>query len=451
MGRSGLFCFNRIPAWLSLSVCLALAAAVYLPVLTFSVSDFHLHVKPWLEYLRANGGFAALGDNFSEYAPPYLYLLAGANALNLPVGDQTLVKLINTPFVAFAAFLVFSLCRKLGKSFNYSVAAGATLLLLPSLGVNAFVWGQADTIYTPFLLCSVVLCLSSRPYWAMAAFAAALSIKLQGIFLAPFIGFMVLAGRIPWTAGFVAPVVYALSLTPAFMLGRPLVELLTVYIVQGKFYAKLSMNAPNPYFLMDYLFGASRYWAVYKSTTVAGLGFASMVGGAVTTSGLGQKSLTDRAIFLIATLSMTVMPYVIPKMHDRFFFGADLFAFALAWIDPRYWLVAVCIQAGSLLSYTPEFSLFILPGEPENWNWAVSMGAIMNGIAIGLLVRAVHREMGHFVDLKRLRRGFKLAGPAVGREPARANVAQSCAVSGHKIRNEQTQRDKEVREGVTVK
>lgn len=413
---------DRVPPYVTIGVCAIVWAIVFLPFLPFSVSDFNLHVKPWLDYIRSHGGFAALSDDFSEYAPPYLYLLTTATYLHLPVGDQILVKLINAPFVFLISFVVFKICRHFEVSRNGAIAAACGVFLLPTIGVNAFVWGQADTIYIPFLLLSVLLTLTSRPYWAVASFALAVSIKLQGIFLAPFILFVILAGRIPWRATIVAPIVYVLSILPTALLGRPLWELLTIYLVQGKYYHKLSMNAPNIYFFLDHFLGASRFNLIYKAGTLMGLAFASVVGAAISLLGFERRAILDRTVLLVATFSMTVMPYVLPKMHDRFFIGADLFAYALAWVDRRFLWVAVAMQVSSTLSYAPEFSLFLMPGSYESWEWAVVLGGLINAVVIGYLAMRIRDDLGVLWDLPKMRQRLQgILKTSLGRRPREAH------------------------------
>jgi Gpi18-like mannosyltransferase len=410
---------GRVPPYVSIGICAIVWAIVFLPALPFSVSDFNLHVKPWLDYIRSHGGFLALSDDFSEYAPPYLYLLTAATYLHLPVDDQTLVKLINAPFVFLMSWVVFKICRHFEVSRNGAVAAACGVFVLPTVGVNAFVWGQADTIYIPFLLLSVLLTLACRPYWAVASFAVAVSIKLQGIFLAPFILSMILAGHIPWRATIVAPIVYAMSLLPAALVGRPIWELVTIYLRQGGYYHKLSMNAPNPYFFLDRILGASRVGFVYKAGTILGLMLASIVGGSISLLGFGRRAISDRAILQVAMLSMIAMPYVLPKMHDRFFIGADLFAYALACVDRRFLWVAVAMQISSSLSYAPEFSIFLMPGTYESWEWAVVLAGLVNTVVIGYLAITLRQDLGTLWDLPKMRRRLQVVlKAAFGRCPA---------------------------------
>jgi Gpi18-like mannosyltransferase len=410
---------GRVPPYVSIGVCAIVWAIVFLPLLPFSVSDFNLHVKPWLDYIRSHNGFAALSDDFSEYAPPYLYLLTAATYLHLPVDDQTLVKLVNAPFVFLMSWVVFKICRHFEVSRNGAIAAASGVFVLPTVGVNAFVWGQADTIYIPFLLLSVLLTLTCRPYWAVASFALAVSIKLQGIFLAPFLLFMILAGRIPWRATVVAPIVYVMSLLPAALLGRPFWELITIYLRQGSYYHKLSMNAPNFYFFLDHFLGASRSGLAYKGLTLLGLMLASVVGASIALLGFGRRAISDRAILLVATLSMTAMPYVLPKMHDRFFIGADLFAYALACVDRRFLWVAVAMQISSALAYAPEFSIFLLPGTYESWEWAVVLGGLINTVIIGYLAIILKQNLVVLWDFPKMRRRLQVVLRAtLGRRPS---------------------------------
>jgi hypothetical protein len=80
-------------------------------------------------------------------------------------------------------------------------------------------------------------------------------------------------------------------------------------------------------------------------------------------------------------------------MHDRFFFGADVFSYALACVAPQFIWAAIAMQASSLMSYAPEFSLYVLPGSSESWKWAVVLGAVINTVVVVCLSRSLWREL----------------------------------------------------------
>jgi hypothetical protein len=53
------------------------------------------------------------------------------------------------------------------------------------------------------------------------------------------------------------------------------------------------------------------------------------------------------------------MPYLLPKMHERYFFVADITTLTLAFVIPRLWVTVPLFQVGSLLSYLPYFGLSV--------------------------------------------------------------------------------------------
>ena len=56
-------------------------------------------------------------------------------------------------------------------------------------------------------------------------------------------------------------------------------------------------------------------------------------------------------ILLAACVSLLAMPFLLPKMHDRFFYGFELAAILLACLNPRYLAVAAIAQLDGVLAY----------------------------------------------------------------------------------------------------
>ena len=61
--------------------------------------------------------------------------------------------------------------------------------------------------------------------------------------------------------------------------------------------------------------------------------------------------ITAELTIFLATYSVIVVPYMLPKMHDRYYFPADVIAIVLAFYLPRYWYVPVVIGAVSVFLY----------------------------------------------------------------------------------------------------
>jgi Gpi18-like mannosyltransferase len=77
------------------------------------------------------------------------------------------------------------------------------------------------------------------------------------------------------------------------------------------------------------------------------------------------------------------MPYVLPAMHERYFFTADVLAIIFAFHVPRYSYLAVLIGTVSLLAYQP----FLFKREIIAMPWlALALLAAIVALARGLLI-----------------------------------------------------------------
>jgi Gpi18-like mannosyltransferase len=52
---------------------------------------------------------------------------------------------------------------------------------------------------------------------------------------------------------------------------------------------------------------------------------------------------------LMVTFSLLASPYLLPRMHDRYFLSADVFTILLCVLLPRYRITAIAMQTASLL------------------------------------------------------------------------------------------------------
>jgi Gpi18-like mannosyltransferase len=325
---------------LALLACCAVAVARgLLPYAGPADGDFPLFLIPWMDQIR-DQGLSSLAGGFSEYPPTYIYLLYLFSGL--PTVEA--VKLANVPFVALAAWGIGAIVKELTGEGRI---AAAVVLIVPTLLLNAFAWGQADVIYTSFLIWCVYFAMKGRMGWASVMFGLALSFKLQAVFLAPMLLYLLLSGQLRIREAALAPITWLAMMLPAALAGRPWAEIFSVYFNQTTLMPELSMNAPNPWwflhFFVDYQFGLAIGLAI-------GTGVAFLV--------VFQALRMERGpftILLVATVCAALMPYVLPKMASRYFFVADLITLALVFARPQLWLAAVLVQIGSLLAYAGYF------------------------------------------------------------------------------------------------
>lgn len=129
------------------------------------------------------GGYKSLSHNFSDYNPPYLYLLTLFSYL--PVGSLYAVKIISVTFDFVAAFFVFKLVDRKYKNETISIFSFVAVLFAPTVIFNGSYWGQSDIIYSSFLLASVYFLSKGKNIFSFIMYGLSISFKLQAIFLFP--------------------------------------------------------------------------------------------------------------------------------------------------------------------------------------------------------------------------------------------------------------------------
>jgi Gpi18-like mannosyltransferase len=358
-------------------MALAAVASMFalLPVRGPPDSDFVMFLNPWMDVIR-HQGIASIAGGFSEYTPPYIYILNVAALIEPTVGRIAAIKIANIPFVISCAWGIGAIVREVSGDKNLSKIAAGVTLVCPTLLINSFAHGQCDAIFTSFTLWFVYFAIRDRPVLACLMFGLAVSFKLQAIFVSPLLLTLLLWRRMELFHLSIIPAVYVAMMVPAALAGRPWNSLMTIYLRQSDLLQDLSLNAPNPWWFL-------RGVVDYRAGVIAGV-----VIGVIAIALIVWRSLklprTTLSILLVATASAALLPWVLPKMTARYFFIADLLIVALAFARPRLWPAAVLIQIGSLIAI---FSYF------ADWSSAAfAVGPTTAGVILLMYELIVRRE-----------------------------------------------------------
>lgn len=334
--------FHGRPLFFGLIILGIFVRIAFLPVVSEDLIDYLL---PWYDHILSQGLKASIGGNFSNYTPPYLYLLGIATLTKGYLSATVAIKLISILFDLCNAFLVVRIVSIRTQNENAPFIAGGLFFLLPTVVLNSAAWGQADSIYTCFVLVSLFFVLKERPIHALIFFGVAFAFKAQAIFFTPFLLLLTLKRLIPWQGYLAVPVIYLVMMIPALLAGRTLPSVLSVYLNQAGTYRALSMHAPNPYLFI------SNDW--YKPALLLGIVIAVLT-TLVWVIGYNWKikELNKEILLICATVSVSLTPFILPKMHERYFYLMDVFTFLLAFYIPRFWLPAFLSQIVSVLTYS---------------------------------------------------------------------------------------------------
>jgi Gpi18-like mannosyltransferase len=330
--------------YLGLGVMFAFAIYLRYAGLHFISMDMSRDFIPWYHQL-ADGGYKALIQPSFSYTPPYLYLLLLATSLRPYLSDIVVIKLIPIFFDVCNAFLIYKIVRiryPLGK---VPILAAAILTLAPTVILNGAYWGQVDGFYTCFLLACLYFMLKDKPLPALLFFGIAFAIKAQAVFMGPFLALMFFKKHIHWSHFGMIPIVYLIFILPMIIIGKPVFGALTVYAAQAGSFQQASMNAPNPYiFIRPH---------GYTTALIIGLSISAILVLIWLIIYARRKySLTHPLLVLTALVSVACIPFILPKMHDRYFYPADIFSILLAFFIPELWFVAIGYQLISVLAYS---------------------------------------------------------------------------------------------------
>ena len=379
--RQEKFPFKFEPSDVALiGIAVALTLALRLSLFGFQSGDFVSFLDPWTSYIRTHGYFHALKDNFANYTPPYLYLLVASTYL--PMSSLSAIKLISVIFdFALAACGLLIVKSKYDARAVWLAAFWATLLA-PSIFFNSAVWAQCDSIYTAFLIVALYFIIRRQPVASMLSFAIAFSFKAQAVFLLPLFFILFLKKLVPAKTFLLIPLVYFVLILPNWALGRPLIDLLSIYRNQSGAYDLLTLHAPNLYqWLPDdkQLFGTS------------GIFFALALVGLLCFIACESRVEFDSPVIIkLALASALLVPYALPHMHERYFFPADVISIIYAFYFPRRFYVPIVVGFVSLLSYF----YFLFRTEPVSMPHLAFLLTIILVIVIADLIRSLYpREL----------------------------------------------------------
>lgn len=338
----------------------------------YSTPDAFGFLLPWFNFAREHG-LQSLQTTFTNYTPFYSYLLIVAAKFDGFAPPLLLVKSISFAFDLGNAVLAYRLVYFATQSDTRSTTAFALTWLAPTVLFNSALWGQADAIWTFFVMLSIYLFSCAKQ--GTPPFGMAFAVKAQGAFLGPFVLGFLLQERRRWLWLVSVPTVYIILALPVVAAGVSLQKVLTVYLTQAETFHKLALNVANLW-----MFVPNDY---YRAGVLCGLVLASVSGLALAIFIARSKRSTPEFLMLAACVSLLLMPFLLPKMHERYFYAFEVASISLACINPGYGAVALIAQISGVLSYLP-YDRGIVRGLP--------LAALLNTVLVVFLLQRLRTK-----------------------------------------------------------
>ena len=327
-------------------VTVILFIALFSRMLCFDIlsPDYYDCLGPWVEEFRVGGGFQALETTTSNYNLLYDYFLALISYVN--VFDMYLIKLLS---VAFDLVLAFALSTVvISQSKKAALIGFAAVLFWPTFFINSACWGQCDSIFTSFCVLSFYFILKGKPKTSVLLAGIAFTFKLQAIFFLPAFIIYLIARRVKLWHAALFPIPYIITSLPALFLGWTPARIISIYTGQvGLYNDYLQYNAASLFSFWP----LDAPWQPYANIglSLAVLFLLLLFARAF----LKREKLSDNTELLTAYTAIIALglPWLLPAMHERYFYVAEAFVLLYAALRPKWWFLAPLVLIGSLGSY----------------------------------------------------------------------------------------------------
>ena len=200
---------------------------------------------------------------------------------------------------------------------------------------------------------SMLSALTGRGRACAITWTVAFCFKLQAVFILPALGIAFFMGKIKAKHLLWIPAVLFISLVPALLAGRSLASCLSIYADQTQEYGYLFHNAPTIWHFFE-----SADFESFSVVTVFTAGAAVILFLFFCLTFL--KKLKTEDLIRIFFISAMLVPYVLPRMHERYFYMADIMALIYFMYNRRKWYIPSALVISSAIGYMYYFNEIII-------------------------------------------------------------------------------------------
>ncbi len=330
--------------YLAAMTLIGLAIRVILRVII--TDDWLMYWEPWLSDIREMG-FSYLATDRYDYTPTFIYILWVIS--KLPINPMTGYKGLHCILDFAAAGILGKTVSKVTGSKRHGILSYGLFLIVPTVWANSALWAQCDIIFMTFLLLCFYFLFEERPGCAMFFYGMAFVFKLQSLFVFPFLVILWVNKKIDLKHFLWIPVLYFLSIVPAWIAGRPLLDLIKIYMAQGaQDVWSLSIKWPNiyqiignEYFLLEY--ASAGTWLILGILMVILFAMAQK-----------RYRITNEFIVQMALFFAILTPWFLPHMHERYGCVADILAILYAMMNRKKFyfpLIQILVSFNSYMAY----------------------------------------------------------------------------------------------------
>lgn len=209
----------------------------------------------------------------------------------------------------------------------------------------------------------------------------ALAIKLQIVFILPIVGWLFLKRKYRLIYLVIPFVVVFFTFIPSYIAGMDFMTPINQYKNLGSTYSSVNLNSGSIYALFDNINSRLSPYVDNFGVPLAFLVLISLIYYVYQS----KLEVDKESILTMATIFAFLTPYLLPHMHERYFYMAEAFILLYALTHKNKWHLVILSQFSGLMTY----SNFILGGWffPSLQKGNLVIASLINLIIIVLLIK----------------------------------------------------------------
>lgn len=340
-------------------IATVLSSYVRYKFIYYPTNDVAGIVFSWMKQIEANG-FRNFYKANADY--PVLYLFIVGIFTLFPHGQEVtfggytfyanwMIELKTLLFILsfFLSFGVYQIVQNVTKDRLKATLSYIVSVCLPVQIVNSAVWGNNDVMYAVLLVYALYFVLIGKDCWAWFLVGVCFGVKLQAVFIVPFMLYMVLRKKVRFYRVYLAFIGLLCTFLPAYICGASFSEPFHVLSTQFGEYQNLHYGSANFWHLVN--FKPELNVIVAPASTYLGILFIGIFSAVVYAR---QLKDTKENTVLAAAFLIGLVPYFLPHMHERYLYMLDVMTVLYVFTRKNIrnsWLLIVAMQLSSGIAY----------------------------------------------------------------------------------------------------
>ena len=311
--------------------------------ISFEGVDYVKSLLPWYEELKASGSLHGLAEYRGDYNLPYVTLLYFLTWI--PMAPIISIKMSSILFDYLLAILVRVMVREAApddKKDLFGTIAYGLILLNPVSVINSGYLAQCESVWAFLALYAFWMVWKGHPACGMLSFGFSFAIKPQGIFILPIILILYFKEKkfsilhLLW-----APVGIQLTCIPAILGGCGFDVFFRFFKMMMGHYPFVYYYYPNIWIYLQkapyYVFGKVAIFSTFAVLLIFAVLYVR-----------SREKVTLQDMFLYITWTAMTCAMLLPCMHERYNYLAELLLMVCAIRKKRYCIPALVLQLASM-------------------------------------------------------------------------------------------------------